>query len=140
MTENLKYVRLLAALAVLVSAGVHLKLWSDGFRHEHVVGPAFMLNAIGGIVIAVLLVTWQHWVPAFLALGFGVATLGGFILAATVGLYGVHEQWVGGYVWAAAISEVIAIVTGAVLLLAQNPLRSGAQLQHGSTVGGAHLH
>jgi hypothetical protein len=140
MTGNITYVRVLAALAVLVSAGAHLKLWIDGFRDLHVVGPAFMLNAVGGIVIAVLLMLWRHWIPAFLALGFGASTLGGFIIASTVGLYGVHEHWVGGYVWASAISESIAIVTGAVLLLRDNPLRSGRQLEHGSTVSGADLH
>ena len=64
--------RMLAAVAVLVSAAVHLKLWFDGVRDEHVVGPAFMLNAVGGAVIAILLVGWRHWVPPLLAVGFGV--------------------------------------------------------------------
>ena len=104
--------RLLAAAAVLVSAVVHLNLWFDGFRDQHVVGPAFLLNAVGGLVIAVLLVAWRHWVPAFLAAGFGVSTLGAFIIATTVGLFGVHEHWVGGYVWTAAVSEAVALVAG----------------------------
>ena len=43
--------RLLAAAAVLVSAAVHLYLWFDGMRSVDVVGPAFMLNAVGGAVI-----------------------------------------------------------------------------------------
>jgi len=102
-------IRLIAAIAVLVSAGVHLRLWSTVFRDQHVVGPAFMVNAVAGVVIAILLLTWRHWIPVFLAFGFGVATLGAFIIAATAGLYGVHEHWRGGYVWTAAISEVVAI-------------------------------
>jgi hypothetical protein len=110
--------RLLAAVAVLVSAGVHLRLWSTGFKDLHVVGPAFMVNAVAGIVIAVMLVTWRRWLPGFLTLGFGVATLGAFVIATTAGLYGVHERWVGGYVWAGAISEAVAILTGGWLLLA----------------------
>jgi hypothetical protein len=109
--------RLLAVVAVLVSAGVHLRLWSTGFKDEHVVGPAFMVNAVAGVVIAVLLLTWRSWVPAFLTLGFGVATLGAFVIASTAGLYGVHERWVGGYVWAAAISEAVAILAGGWMLL-----------------------
>jgi hypothetical protein len=134
------WMRIVAAVAVLVSAGVHLKLWFDGVRDEHVVGPAFMLNAVGGIVIAILLVTWRHWIPAFLALGFGVSTLGAFIIAATVGLFGVHEHWEGGYVWAAAIAEATAIVFGGLVLLRSFPSRSGAQAQHRPAVGGLHLH
>ena len=38
------------------------------------------------------------------------------------------------------ISEVIAILTGAVLLLNDNPLKSRNQSQDGSTVRGADLH
>jgi hypothetical protein len=133
------WMRMLAAVAVLVSAAVHLILWFDGVRHQSV-GPAFMLNAVGGVVIAVLLLAWRHWVPPLLAVGFGVSTLGAFVIAATVGLFGVHEHWTGGYVWTAAISEVLAIVAGAVVLSHQNPLRSGAQLEHGFAVRRPHLH
>jgi hypothetical protein len=131
-------IRLVTAAAVLVSAAVHLILWFDGVRDQSV-GPAFMLNAVGGLVIAVLLLTWRHWVPAFLAVGFGISTLGAFIISATVGLLGIHEQWTGGYVWTAAIAEVVAILGGAVLLTRDNPLRSGAQLQHRVAVRGSHL-
>jgi hypothetical protein len=134
------WMRIVAAVAVLVSAGVHLRLWFDGVRDQHVVGPAFMLNAIGGIVIAILLVTWRHWIPAFLAVGFGISTLTAFIISATVGLFGVHEHWVGGYVWTAAIAEAVAIVVGGMLLLRTFPMRSGSQAQHGPAVGRLHLH
>lgn len=131
--------RLLAATAVLASAAVHLYLWFDGMRDADVVGPAFMLNAVGGTLIALLLVVWRHRVPALLALGFGLATLTAFVIAATVGLFGVHEGWTGWAVWTAAAAEVVAIVTGALLLLQDKPLRSGAQAQHHPPVGRAHL-
>lgn len=103
------YARWIAATAVMVSALLHLKMWFDGVRDQSV-GPAFMLNAVGGVVIAVLLVTWKHWVPPLLAVGFGLSTLGAFTISATVGLFGVHEHWVGGYVWTAAVSEAVAVV------------------------------
>jgi hypothetical protein len=101
--------RLFAALAVLVSAGVHLDMWFNGVRHQSV-GPAFLLNFAGGVVIAALLVAWRHWAPLLLAVGFGLSTLGAFTIAATVGLFGVHDHWTGGYVWTAIISEVAAIL------------------------------
>lgn len=116
--------RLLAAAAVLVSAAVHLFLWFDGMKEADIVGPAFMLNAVGGAVIAGLLVGWRHWIPPFLALGFGLSTLTAFVIAATVGLFGVEESWTGWAVWTAAVAEMVAIVTGALLLLQDNPLRS----------------
>jgi len=117
--------RMLAAAGVLVSAAVHLYLWFHAFRHTDVVGPAFMVNAVGGAIIAVLLVTWRHWIPLVLAVGFGVSTLVAFLIAATVGLYGVHEHWTGWEVWTAAVAEVVAILTAGTLLLRENPLRSG---------------
>jgi asparagine N-glycosylation enzyme membrane subunit Stt3 len=141
MTQNIKYVRWLAAIAVLVSAYVHYHLWADGMKDLDVVGPAFLLNAVGGVVIAVLLVTWTHWIPGFLTLGFGISTLGAFIIATTPsGFFDVHEKWVGGYVWSAAIAEAVAILTGAVLLLRDNPLKSRAELEHRSTSDRADLH
>lgn len=131
--------RILAAIAVLVSAAVHLRLWFDGFRSIHMVGPAFMLNAVAGVVIAVLLVVWRrHWLPPLLALGFGVATLGAFVTSATVGLYGVHERWTGFYVLAAAVSEVVAIVVGLAILVREYRLRSGVPLRQRVVVRGHH--
>jgi hypothetical protein len=116
--------RMLAAAGVLVSAAVHLYLWFDVFRHTHVVGPAFMVNAVGGAIIAVLLVTWRHWIPLVLAVGFGAATFGAFIIATTVGLFGVHEHWTGWEVWTAAASEIVAILAAGTALLRELPPRT----------------
>ena len=114
-------VRWLAALAVVVSAVVHLYLWFDGYRDVETIGPLFLLNAAGGLVIAGLLVAWRHWVPALLAFGFGLSTLGGFVISTTVGLFGLEESWNGWAVWVAAASEVVAIVLGAYLLVREAP-------------------
>jgi hypothetical protein len=111
--RSLKYV---GAVALLVSAAVHLYLWLNGVRNQSV-GPMFLINVVAGVVIAVLLVRWKHWIPAFLTLGFGAATLGAFIIAATVGLLGVHTTWQGWDVFLAAAAEVVCILVGAVLLL-----------------------
>lgn len=131
--------RILAAAAVLVSAVVHLTMWFDGVRHQHVIGPAFMFNAIAGVVIALLLVLWRHWAPPLLAVGFGASTLGAFVISATVGLFGINTHWSGGFVWTAAVSELVAIVAGAVALAHELPSRSDGQLQHGPAVRGPHL-
>lgn len=115
--------RALAAASVLVSAAVHLYLWLDFAKDDDVLGPSFMLNAVAGAVIAVLLMVWRHWLPPFLAVGFGLSTLLAFVLATTVGLFGVTASWTGWAVWVAAVSEVVAAMAGARLLAADNPLR-----------------
>jgi hypothetical protein len=134
------WMRLAAAAAVLVSAAVHLKLWFDGTRHFDVVGPAFMLNAVGGLVIAVLLVAWRHWLPLLLAVGFGVSTLAAFVTSATVGLFGVNASWSGWAAYTAAVAEVVAIVTALLAARAEGYLGSAAEPENRPTGGRAHLH
>lgn len=105
--------RIIAAVAVLVSAYVHLHLWIQYHKAHEVVGGAWMVNAVAGVVIAVLLFTWKNWLAPLLAAAFGASTLLAFIISTTgSGLFGVHEKWVGSYVWIAAITEVVAIVAG----------------------------
>jgi hypothetical protein len=126
--------RLLTSLAVLVSAYVHLKLWFDGFRHLDTIGPAFMTNAVGGVVIAALLVAWRHWLPPLLAVGFGLSTLGAFVISATRGLFGLHEQWVGWAVWTAAGAELVTIVAGLAVLLLERSAPSTRATRPGLTL------
>lgn len=122
--------RLLAAAAALVSGAVHLKLWFDGTRDLDVIGPAFMVNAVSGLVIAVLLVAWRHWVPLFLAVGFGLSTLGAFIISATVGLFDVNASWSGFYTWAAFVSEIVIIVAALLAARAEGWQRLLRERQH----------
>ena len=122
--------RWLTAVAVLVSGAVHLKLWFDGYQDIDVVGPLFMLNAVGALVIAVAVVAWRHWLPLLGAVGFGASTLAAFVISATVGLFGVHEVWSGGPVITAAVAEVVAVAAGTAALVAEWRQRSGGQLEH----------
>jgi hypothetical protein len=108
--------RALAAAGVLVSGAVHFKLYFDWAQENDKVGPAFLINAGAGLVIAVLLMSWRHWIPPLLAVGFGVSTLAAFVTAATVGLFGVSESWTGWAVWTAAVAELVAIASGVSVL------------------------
>ena len=133
--------RLLTAVAVLVSGAVHLWLWYDVFRSETVIGPMFLLNVAASIVIAGLLLRWRHWLPAFLAMGFGASTLGAFLIATTDnGLFGVHEMWKGGWVFLAAAAELVAIIGGAAVLVREHADSSAGELEDGVAVRRPHLH
>lgn len=106
-------VRIVLAVAALVSAAVHLWLYV-GYEPLDVVGVAFLVNAVSGAVLAALLVLWRHRLPLLLAVLFGAATLLAFVVATTpVGLLGVHETWSGGPQQLAAASEAVLIVLGA---------------------------
>lgn len=111
--------RVIVAVAVLVSGAVHFKLWLDGFRDTDVVGPMFLLNAVAALAIAGTVLLWRSWPPLLVAVGFGASTLGAFAIAATVGLFGVHEVWSGSYVVTAYVSELVALVVGCWALYAE---------------------
>ncbi len=112
--------RALLSACVMLSAVVHLDLWANGMKTLSVVGPAFLLNGIGGIVLGVLVLVWRHWLPLLGAIGFGVATLTAFLISTTPGgFFQVHEQWVGIPVWLSAISEIGAIVLGIAAILVE---------------------
>jgi hypothetical protein len=96
---------------------IHLTLWFQGMRSVHVIGPAFLVNVTGGLVIAALLVRWRHPGAGALAACFGMATLGAFTLASTIGLFGDHERWQGFSVFAAATVEIAAVVAGLAIML-----------------------
>ena len=102
--------RTVTAAAVLVSAVVHLYLWQDGMREVDAIGPAFLVNGVGGIAIAVAVLAWRHWLPLLAAAGFGAATLGAYLLSRTVGLAGVRETITTTEAVISAIVEVLAIV------------------------------
>lgn len=110
----LAVIRSLTSASVMLSGVVHLVLWAQGMSALSVVGPAFLLNAVAGVVLGVALQLWDHWLPLLASAAFGAATLGAFVLSTTVGFFGVHERWQGAAVWLAAVSEGLVVVLGLV--------------------------
>jgi hypothetical protein len=103
-------IRIIGALAALISAGIHLWEYFGNGYDETGVGVPFLINGIGGVLIVILLLTWRHWIPLLLLFGFGALSLAGYLLAATVGLLGVTETWDNAAGWISMIVEAVAIV------------------------------
>jgi hypothetical protein len=109
--------RVLVAAGLLGSAWVHYALWRTGFSDIGVIGPLFLVNAVAGVVIAVAILAWRHWLPALAAAGFGAATLGAYLLSVTIGLFNVKEQFTSqAEVWG-VVTEAECLVLGIALLL-----------------------
>lgn len=132
--------RWMAAAGVLLSGLVHLWLWFDGFRDIAWIGPLFMLNAVAGVLIAVLVVWWRSWFSAFLAAGFGASTLGAFLLSATVGLFGVQEVLVGTWQVVAGVAEIVAVLAGVAVMVQELRSSSARQSQDRFAARRADLH
>jgi hypothetical protein len=114
--------RVLGAGLLAGMGWIHLDLWLNGYRTIDVIGPAFLLNAIAGFGLAVLLlVTPRPLLLGVAALGAVAAlgTLGGLLLATTVGLFGFVESTAADRWWESFWVEAAAVVVlGALAALA----------------------
>ena len=110
--------RVLGALLLAAMGWIHLDLWLDGYRSIDWIGPAFLLNTIAGFGLALLLLVTPRpllvWVAALGALT-ALGTLGGLLLATTVGLFGFVESTDARLWWESLWVEVGAIVVLAAL-------------------------
>ena len=122
VTGLLWALRVLGAVLLAGMGWIHLHLWLDGYRTIDVIGPAFVLNAIAGFGLAVLLLVTPRpllpWVAALGALT-ALGTLGGLLFATTVGLFGFEETTAASLWWESFWVEVAAaVVLGALAGLA----------------------
>lgn len=113
LPASVALLRALTAAAVLLSAVIHLEQWFAGYRDLEFIGPAFLVNAVAGLVIAVLVLAWRSWWPLLAAAAFGAATLGAFIMSATVGLFDVQQQVMDTPQVLSVVAESAAIVFAA---------------------------
>ncbi|MGG5259196.1 hypothetical protein [Phycicoccus avicenniae] len=128
--------RSIGAAAAVVSAAIHLWLWFDGVREQGVVGALFLVNVVAGVAIAVMLLRSASWLPLLLLGGFGAATLGAFVIASTVGLFGIHTEWAGFAVWVATVSEFACVVCAALAATKEGHI-GHAGVHHGHRAGTA---
>ncbi|MHA7134901.1 hypothetical protein [Oerskovia turbata] len=113
------------AAGLLLSADVHLFLYVQGYRDIEVVGPLFLLNAVAGFALGLLVLVWRHWLPLLGAIGFSVATLGAFYLSTTVGFFSVNETVGGVQQVTAAVAEWVALVGALLALVVERRRASG---------------
>ncbi|TDP92822.1 hypothetical protein [Labedaea rhizosphaerae] len=105
----------LSALALLLMAAIHLYLVFDGVGG--VLGVLFVLNAIGGVVLAIAMVAAPRRLllaASVLGLLFMAGTLLALILALTVGLFGITETLSFTLVPTTLVEESIGVVVLAV--------------------------
>ncbi|MDP5183520.1 hypothetical protein QOZ88_12815 [Blastococcus sp. BMG 814] len=110
--------RLVGAVLLAVMGWLHLDLWLDGYRTIDVIGPAFVLNAIAGFGLALLLLVAPRrwlWLAAALGALTALGTLTALLLSTTVGLFGFVESSAAPLWWETFWVELAAVVVLAVL-------------------------
>jgi len=107
--------RALSAVFLLLTGGIHLYLVFNGVGG--ILGVAFTLNAIAGLVLAIAMLALRGrllQLATVLSLLFLIATLLALVLALTVGLFGITQTWDFTLVPQTVIIESIGIVVLAV--------------------------
>jgi hypothetical protein len=101
------------AVLIVLSALVHLHLWSTGYRHIPTIGPLFLLQGVAGIVIAVALAILRHPLTLLLGAGYALATVAGLLISVNFGLFGFQDSIDAPY---AQLSLGIEIAAAVILL------------------------
>src|ERR1700730_8701394 len=123
--------RVVGSGLLVATAAIHLDLYLTGYRTIPTIGWLFLLQVIAafGLGLAVLaipgrLVTLSR-LAAGAGAGFALATLGGYLLSAWIGLFGFKEVRTGAGI-AAGLVEVAAFAVLAALALAPAPANAPA--------------
>jgi hypothetical protein len=106
--------RLVCAGLLIWVAAIHLHLWTEGYRDISTVGPLFLADAVGGFVLAAVLMVWPRPVAGLLGAGFMISTLGVLIISLNLSLFGFRESSGASFVTETIILESV----GSVALLA----------------------
>jgi hypothetical protein len=107
--------RILSAVLLLITGGIHLYLVFNGVGGF--LGVMFTLNAVAGLVLAIAMMVLRgrlFLAASVLSLLFLIATLMALVLALTVGLFGITQTWDFTLVPETVIVESIGVVVLAV--------------------------
>jgi hypothetical protein len=93
---------------LIVSAAIHLHLWSDGYDQIPTIGPVFLLQGIAGIVMALLVAFSRHFLVARAGALFAAGTIGGLLVSVEIGLFGFQDSLSAPYATMSLVVEAAA--------------------------------
>jgi hypothetical protein len=111
---------LTGAILLVWSGVIHLQLWFDGYRSIAVIGPLFLIQGIGSIVVALVLGLFRRLVLMVAGSVLLAATAVG-LLSAGIGLFGYRESLAVPYAGTSLIVEfagAVVLAAGAAIVLA----------------------
>jgi len=117
--------RVSGALLLAVSAGIHLDLYLTGYRKIPTIGWLFLLQVIAGFMLTIAALVSRSRLAAAASAALALSTLGAYLLAVWIGLFGFKEIRTRAGI-AAGLIEVAAFATLALAALTADPARHAA--------------
>jgi predicted lipoprotein with Yx(FWY)xxD motif len=114
--------RISGALLLAVSAGIHLDLYLTGYRKIPTVGWLFLLQVIVGFVLTIAALVTRSRLAAAASAALALSTLGAYLLAVWIGLFGFKEIRTRAGL-AAGLIEVAAFATLALAAITADSIR-----------------
>jgi predicted lipoprotein with Yx(FWY)xxD motif len=137
--------RISGAVLLAVSAGIHLDLYLTGYRKIPTIGWLFLLQVIVGFTLTIAALVTRSRLAAAASAALALSTLGAYLLAVWIGLFGFKEIRTRAGL-AAGLIEVAAFATLALAAVTANsgrhagvparaPAGSSASVFGGTTAG-----
>ena len=104
------WLRVAGALLLVVSAGIHLDLYLTGYRSIPTIGWLFLVQFLVAFVLAIGALVTHSRLVAVAGAAFALSTLGCYLLAVWIGLFGYKELRTRAGI-AAGLIEVAAFAT-----------------------------
>ena len=114
--------RMSGALLLAVSAAIHLDLYLTGYRKIPTIGWLFLLQVIVGFVLTIAALVTRSRLAAAASAALALSTLGAYLLAVWIGLFGFKEIRTRAGI-AAGLIEVAAFATLALAAVTADPAR-----------------
>src|SRR5262245_25015385 len=130
------WLRVAGALLLVVSAGIHLDLYLTGYRTIPTIGWLFLVQFLVAFVLAAGALVTHSRLAAVAGAAFALSTLGAYLLAVWIGLFGFKEIRTRAGI-AAGLIEVAAFATLALAAVITNvrpaatPARPGSRMRAG---------
>jgi predicted lipoprotein with Yx(FWY)xxD motif len=118
--------RMVGAALLAASASIHLYLYLTGYRSIPTIGWLFLLQFIVAFVLAASVLVAHSRLAAAASAGFALSTLGAYLLAVWVGLFGFKEVRTRAGI-AAGLIEVAAFAVLAMAAIAADPVRQAGE-------------
>jgi len=95
---------------LVASGAIHFHLWELAYRHVKTLNVLFLVQAIGTVLAALVLLVTRHFLIAVGSALLMAGTIAGFLLAKTVGIFGFKLPYITTEAWIVLVIEAVAVV------------------------------